>query len=381
MEVPQNQLHKSVEDVLAGLALVELEEVPEGLGSVLSERLHGEDACAVTSSAHHGVEVLRIINGVRELLEGVVRGNYKPLRADLSRGSLDLGDEGKAVCPNLEQRLELLPTSRLGFVHDHDLLPEVPVPPLAVWLEVEGEAISLRDVSGKVQRERRLSGTGIAVEEHEAAVGLRRERALQLEVFRVVFAFLHIHEEEVGWQSTGEKQTGYLLSVITITNLVLVRLEYLAVGGTALARQNGVKQRLHVAFLVQDEDVLALNGAANLRLRLEDVAYRALLVLQGAQRQYVWMKRFSSHALQLHVEDRLRHAHRPSEAHEGVRVEPAGSRTALVPINDGLHVGELVKKHVKAPDRPSLHLLVVEVGNRVVRYHAVSWVLSVNSTG
>lgn len=109
--MPQNQLHKSVEDVFAGLALVKREEVPKRLGSVLSERLHGKDACAVASSAHHGVEERRVASGVRELLEGVVRGNYKPLRADLPCGSLHLGDEGEAVGPDLEQRLELLPSS------------------------------------------------------------------------------------------------------------------------------------------------------------------------------------------------------------------------------------------------------------------------------
>ena len=117
-------------------------------------------------------------------------------------------------------------------------------------------------------------------------------------------------------------------------------------------------------FFVKDEDILALYAAADLRLRLHDVPDRALLILQRTQRQYVWMKRLTSHALQLHVEDGLRHTHRTSEAHEGVSVEPAGSRTALVPVHNGLHVGQLVKKNVEAPDRPSLHLLVVEVGGK-----------------
>ena len=48
----QNQVHESVEGVLAGLTLIELEEVPEGLGSVLAEGLHGEDAFAVAGVAH-----------------------------------------------------------------------------------------------------------------------------------------------------------------------------------------------------------------------------------------------------------------------------------------------------------------------------------------
>ena len=92
----------------------------------------------------------------------------------------------------------------------------------------------------------------------------------------------------------AKKQTGCLLSVVTITYLMLVRLEYLTVGWSALAKQHGVKQLLDVAFLVQDEDILALYAAADLRLRLQDVPDRALLILQRAQRHDVRMKRFPS---------------------------------------------------------------------------------------
>ena len=56
---------------------------------------------------------------------------------------------------------------------------------------------------------------------------------------------------------------------------MLMRLEHLAVCGSALARQ-----LLDVSFLVQDEDLLSDYYTANLRFRLEDVADRALLVFQ-----------------------------------------------------------------------------------------------------
>lgn len=62
---------------------------------------------------------------------------------------------------------------------------------------------------------------------------------------------------------------------LLVLRIMLMRLEHLAVGGSALARQ-----LLDVSFLVQDEDVLSDYYTANLRPRLEDVANCALLVLQ-----------------------------------------------------------------------------------------------------
>lgn len=52
----------------------------------------------------------------------------------------------------------------------------------------------------------------------------------------VVFTLPHVHEE-VRREAGSEEQTGCLLGIVTTTDLMLVRLEYLTVGRSALARQ------------------------------------------------------------------------------------------------------------------------------------------------
>ena len=64
---------------------------------------------------------------------------------------LHLRDEGVAVPPDLDQRLQVLPAARLRLVHDDQLLAPVPVPPLAVGLQVVGQTVSLRHVLREVE--------------------------------------------------------------------------------------------------------------------------------------------------------------------------------------------------------------------------------------
>lgn len=70
-----------------------------------------------------------------------------------------------------------------------------------------------------------------------------------------------------------------------------------------------------VVLVPVHERVLAKLPTADLAVLLEDVLDHAGLVLQGVQRHDIRVKRLTSHALQLHIEDRLRHAHRTSEAY------------------------------------------------------------------
>ena len=102
----------------------------------------------------------------------------------------------------------------------------------------------------------------------------------------VVFTLPPVREEEVQWEAGGEE-----------TNRMFTQRSYHNVSDARASRTpHGwlIGAREATPFFVKDEDILALYATADLRLRLQDVPDRALLILQRAQRHDVRMKRFPS---------------------------------------------------------------------------------------